>query len=83
MTMCRNERRNIERELKKMGPRQIELLDKLSSMKADTMIPDISSVINDCYFSAMRENHVSKKRADAIIERTAKLIDEESSKEAL
>lgn len=80
--MNRNARRKAEREhtvyskaVNKLTPLQTQLIDKLALQKADTMVFNISKIINDCYFKAMRENRVGKERADRILARTEELID--------
>ena len=85
--MNRNARRKAEREhtvyskaVNKLTPLQTQLIDKLAIQKADVMVSNISKIINDCYFSALREHHVSEERANLIIERTEELIDLECKK---
>ena len=77
----RKEKREHEEQIKevcKLTPAQVRLVEKLANEKAEKMIDIISAITNRCYFNAMRDNKISESRANKIIQESEKLIDLES-----
>jgi hypothetical protein len=83
--MNRNKRRQAQRNnevfskaVNKLTPLQVKVIDRLADQKAAAKVEYISTVINDCLYSALRENKVGEERAANIINRCEELINEHS-----
>ena len=77
----RREKRIVEKKVQaisKLTPIQYRLIDKITDKKANEQVNNISKIINECYFKAMRNNGISEVRANKILAATEELIKSEA-----
>lgn len=81
--MSRIDRRAVERnrqklrkEVKKLTPNQLKLIDEITEHKANETLDVFKELVTNAIYKTMRENHISENRAKKILEETDRQLRE-------